>query len=56
MADPKVKVKEKQIERKGKWKLTIRPEHNGKSKDSLHYTVIQVAPPLAAAATSRHRP
>lgn len=32
-----------QIETNGRWKLTIRPAHDEKSKDSLHYTVIQLA-------------
>ena len=51
VADPKVKVKEKQIETKGPWKLVIRPLHDGRSKDSHHYTIIQVAS-VAAAVTS----
>ena len=43
VADPKVKVKDKQVETKGPWKLTIRPQHDGRSKDSLHYTLIALA-------------
>jgi DNA-directed RNA polymerase III subunit RPC1 len=43
VADPKVKVKERQIEINGQWKLTLRPSHDARSKDSLHYTLILLA-------------
>ena len=43
VADPKVKVKERQIEINGLWKLTLRPSHDARSKDSLHYTLILLA-------------
>ncbi|EKX55532.1 hypothetical protein GUITHDRAFT_156792 [Guillardia theta CCMP2712] len=46
LSDPKLKVKEQHISSKGTDKLLIHPPHDGRSKESLHFMLINLASQL----------